>query len=159
MEKNVNFKLENACLVGSNYSFVVNTDNKTIPQHETGKLTNREFFRRSQFADNLPVKYNWLKNEIRSNSSYDFSLYFVVNADCTAIWHESGNTSDERGEFTQPTENSGYYYYVDKLELIDVPNFETGESGLMELYKELKKRVNEKNKVKLQIQLGLLDTL
>ena len=58
MEKNVNFKLENACLVGSNFSFVVNTDNKTIPQHENGKLTNREFFRRSQFADKLPVKYN-----------------------------------------------------------------------------------------------------
>lgn len=159
MEKNVNFKLENACLVGSNFSFVVNTDNKTIPQHENGKLVNREFFRRSQFADNLPPKYNWLKNEIRSNSSYDFSLYFVVNADCTAIWHESGDTSDERGEFTQPTENSGYYYYIDKLELVDVPNFETGESGLMELYKELKKRVNEKSKLKVQIQLGLLDTL
>lgn len=158
MEKKVNFKLENSCLQGSNYSFIVSTDNKTIPTDD-GKLTNRVFMRRSQFADNLPPKFNWLKNEIRSNSTYDFSLYFVVNADCTAIWHESGDTSDERSEFTQPAENSGYYYYVDKLELIDVPNFETGESGLMELYKELKKRVNEKNKLKVQIQLGLLDTL
>ena len=158
MEKKVNFKLENACLQGSNYSFIVNTDNKTIPTDD-GKLTNRAFFRRSQFADNLPTRFNWLKNEIRSNSSYDFSLYFVVNADCTAIWHESGATKDEKSEFTQPTESAGYYYYIEKLELVDVPNFESGESGLLDLYKELKKRVNEKSKLKVQIQLGLLDTL
>lgn len=158
MDKEIKFEIENACLQGSNYSLLVSTNKNTIPTND-GKMTKNAFFRRSQFADNLPARYNWLRNEIRSNTNYDFSLYFIVNAKCTAIWHEVGESKDSRSEFSQPTETAGFYYYVDSLEIVDIPNFETGESGLLDLYKELKKRVNEKSKLKVQIQLGLLDTL
>lgn len=164
-ERKVLFEFNNATLSGSMYNLYLDNSNEEkpkIPIYRNNKsvLGFGVYVKGNQIAKGIKdVNLQWLKSELKSNKSYDFSTYFVVSGKGIAVFHKQGETNDEFSEFTQPVEADGYYYYFTEIIVTPIKDYETKQDGLISLYRSIKERANLQNDLRIKIQMGLLDTL
>ena len=163
--RKVEFSFVDATLSGSMYNLYLDCTNMEKPcipifKDNESKLSFGAYVKGSQVAKGIKDKnLNFLKQELKSNKSYNFGNYFVISGKGVAVFHKEGETSDEFSEFSQPVESDGFYYYFSEVKVEPLQDYESKEDGLIVLAKEIKKRVNMRENLRVQIQLGLLDTL